>query len=184
MNTYIVHEKDQREEAILTTTRAIMSAARTAPKAKGVDHLTIVSVNKEGRNAIASKMREMVEENKADSFFLRDAMNLDIADGLVLIGTTIVPMRLNHCGLCGFENCAQKEALSPSTPCSFNTGDLGIAIGSAVSIAADFRVDNRVMFSVGMAARELGLVSEDVKIIQAIVLSIKGKNIFFDRKSN
>ena len=47
--------------------------------------------------------------------------------------------------------CAEKEKY-PNTPCVFNTGDLNLAIGSAVSLAADLRVDNRVMFSIGKAA--------------------------------
>jgi glycerol-3-phosphate dehydrogenase subunit C len=39
--------------------------------------------------------------------------------------------------------------------CAFNSHDLGIAVGSAVSIAADFHADNRVMYSLGKAAVEL-----------------------------
>ncbi len=75
-----------------------------------------------------------------------------------------------------------KKETYPNAPCAFNTGDLGIAVGSAVSIAADRRVDNRVMFSVGMAVKKLSLLGSDVQIVQGIVMSIKGKNIFFDRK--
>ena len=60
--------------------------------------------------------------------------------------------------------------------------DLGIAIGSAVSVAADLRVDNRVMYSVGKAALNIGILGEDVKIAYGIPLSISGKNPFFDRR--
>ena len=60
--------------------------------------------------------------------------------------------------------------------------DLGIAIGSAVAAAADGRVDNRVLFSAGRAAMSLGLMGEDVRMVMAIPLSVKGKNPFFDRK--
>jgi len=60
--------------------------------------------------------------------------------------------------------------------------DLGIAIGSAVSIAADLRVDNRVMYSVGKAALNVGILGDDVKIAYGIPLSISGKNPFFDRR--
>jgi uncharacterized ferredoxin-like protein len=100
---------------------------------------------------------------------------------LLLIGTKIKPMGLSHCGMCGFENCDEKDR-HPDHPCAFNTGDLGIAIGSAVSVAADARVDNRVMFSVGKAVKEMKLLGEDVKIIYGIPLSAGGKNPFFDRK--
>ncbi|MGI6432731.1 MAG: DUF2148 domain-containing protein [Sphaerochaetaceae bacterium] len=81
-----------------------------------------------------------------------------------------------------FANCKEREEQGPLHPCAFNTGDLGIAIGSAVSIAADYRIDNRVMFSVGMAARELGIFAKEVVIVYGIPLSISGKNIFVDRK--
>jgi uncharacterized ferredoxin-like protein len=66
-------------------------------------------------------------------------------------------------------------------PCVFNTGDLGIAIGSAVSIAADHRVDNRVMYSVGQAVLEMGLFPPEVKIAYGIPLSATSKSPFFDR---
>ena len=65
--------------------------------------------------------------------------------------------------------------------CSFNAGDLGIAVGSVVSLAADLRVDNRIMYTAGKAAIELGLLGDDVFIAYAIPLSAKGKNPFFDR---
>ena len=59
-------------------------------------------------------------------------------------------------------------------------GGLGIAIGSAVSIAADDRVDSRVMFSIGVAAVRLEMLP-GAKIVYGIPLSAKKKNPFFDR---
>ena len=59
-------------------------------------------------------------------------------------------MGLKKCGMCGFENCTEKEK-NENVPCAFNTGDLGIAIGSAVSVAADNRADNRVILEWGSA---------------------------------
>lgn len=181
MNTNTIFEEDVKKEAVFEVARAMMIGARTAPKAKGVDHLSIAFVDEEGRKEIAHEMQNMVNNGEAASFFLRDAQNLLQSDGLILIGTSIHPMRLDNCGLCGFKNCNEKETY-PNAPCAFNTGDLGIAVGSAVSIAADRRVDNRVMFSVGMAVKKLSLLGSDVQIVQGIVMSIKGKNIFFDRK--
>jgi uncharacterized ferredoxin-like protein len=66
--------------------------------------------------------------------------------------------------------------------CAFNSGDLGIAIGSAVSRAADLRIDNRVLYSAGKAAVELELLGEDIVLAYGLPLSITGKNPFFDRK--
>lgn len=163
------------------TAKRMMAAARTAPKARGKDNLVAVMVNEPDKAKIAAHMRHMVEEKRAAAFFLRDADNLDSSHALVLLGTKIAPMRLDPCGLCGFANCDEKLQ-HPEHPCAFNTGDLGIAIGSAVSVAMDARVDNRIMFSIGMAVKDMKLLGEEVKIIYGIPLSIAGKNLFFDRK--
>ena len=181
MDTMIQTEEELRAGLADRAAQAMMVAARTAPKAKGKDNLSIVRVDYEGRLLIARHMRKMVEEQRAASFFLRDAANLEESDALVLIGTRIRPMRLRDCGLCGLETCENKERYE-QVPCAFNTGDLGIATGSAVSRAADLRVDNRVMFSVGMAVLDLGIMGDDIRIINAIPLSITGKNIYMDRK--
>jgi uncharacterized ferredoxin-like protein len=66
--------------------------------------------------------------------------------------------------------------------CAFNSGDLGIALGSAVSRAADLRIDNRILFTAGKAAVELGMFGDDIRIAYGIPLSVSGKNPFFDRK--
>jgi uncharacterized ferredoxin-like protein len=60
-------------------------------------------------------------------------------------------------------------------------GDLHLAAGSAVALAADFRIDNRIMFSVGKAALKAKLLPDDIKIALAIPLSATSKNPFFDR---
>lgn len=83
--------------------------------------------------------------------------------------------------MCGYNNCEEKEN-HPSHPCVFNTGDLGIAIGSAVSVAMDSRIDNRIMYTVGQAAKELKIFGDEVGIIYGIPLSASSKNPFFDRK--
>ena len=80
--------------------------------------------------------------------------------------------------MCGFSNCAEKN-MHPKHPCVFNSGDLGIAIGSAVSVAMDNRVDNRIMYTVGQALPELGVFGNEIRIIYGIPLSISEKNPFF-----
>ncbi|MGI6112952.1 MAG: ferredoxin domain-containing protein [Mahellales bacterium] len=177
----LIHEEAIREETLLDIAKKMMIAARTAPKGRGVDNLVISVVRRATMDKIAEKMREMVRDGVAAQFFLRDADNILSGEVLFLIGTKIQSMGLNPCGLCGFDNCQEKDK-NPDHPCAFNTGDLGIAIGSAVSVAMDARVDNRIMFSVGMAAREMKLLGEDVRIIYGIPLSSGGKNPFFDRK--
>jgi len=65
-------------------------------------------------------------------------------------------------------------------PCALNTVDVGIAIGSACSVAADHRVDSRVMFSAGRVAQELNLMP-GCSSIYGIPISGSTKNPFFDR---
>lgn len=75
-----------------------------------------------------------------------------------------------------------KKDKHPENPCAFNTGDLGIALGSAVSVAMDNRIDNRVMYTVGQAVLKMNLLGDDIKIVYGIPLSVSSKNVFFDRK--
>lgn len=178
----VIFETEIRGNVLARTAERMMTAARTAPKAKGIDNLVITMVAGETIQAIADKLRAIVEEGKGPKYFLRDANNIENAEIIVIIGTGIAPAGIPYCGYCGFENCAEK-ANHPDFPCAMNTGDLGIAIGSAVSVAMDERVDNRIMHSVGIAATDLGLLGEDIHIAYGIPLSIEAKNVFFDRKS-
>ncbi len=173
-------EAEIRNESIEIVAKKMLIAARTAPKGKGVDNLLLGLATGDDIKMIAEAMRMMAREGRAGSFYNRDADNLEKSDALVLIGTKIAPLGLKFCGLCGFSNCDEKQKF-PKVPCSFNTGDLGIAVGSAVSIAMDNRVDNRIMFSIGKAAKELKLLGEEADIIYGIPLSSNSKNIFFDR---
>lgn len=175
----IVFEEDVREQSAAETAKRMMTAARTAPKARGIDNLVIAVIGKEEIAKLSSETERLAKEEGAPEFFFRDAENILQADALVLIGTKIAACGVPFCGLCGFGDCAGKGK-NPAAPCVFNTGDLGIAIGSAVSIAADDRVDCRVMFSVGVAAVRLRLLPE-AKIVYGIPLSVKKKNPFFDR---
>ncbi|MEI7596157.1 MAG: DUF2148 domain-containing protein [Bacteroidota bacterium] len=169
-------ESDCFENSILTVAKMMLVAAKTAPKARGIDNLEMLIIDGSEILSLSAKMHEIAGERE---FFHRDAENILFSKSVVLIGTRISSIGLLGCGLCGFENCDAKNLL---TPCVFNTGDLGIAIGSAVSIAMDNRIDNRVMFSVGKAAIQLGLFASDVKIAYGIPLSVSRKNPFFDRK--
>ncbi|MDZ7761763.1 MAG: DUF2148 domain-containing protein [Desulfovermiculus sp.] len=63
--------------------------------------------------------------------------------------------------------------------CSFRHLDLGIALGSAVKTASMFNVDNRIMYRIGVAARDMATV--EWELVMGIPLSVSGKNIFFDR---
>jgi uncharacterized ferredoxin-like protein len=174
------HEEQVRHDVIINTANLMMTAARTAPKARGIDNLTIVIVEGEGITGISEKMEEIGRREGAPAYFHRDAENILKAQALILIGTRIRSQGIQICGRCGFANCEEKDK-HPIVPCTYNTGDLGIAIGSAVSIAADRRIDSRVMYTVGQAVLEMDLLGDDVKIAFGIPLSVSSKNPFFDR---
>ena len=171
----ITLEKEIKEKQVKNVAEKMLVAGRTAPKARGIDNLEIALVEPEEIKGISN---QMIKDKSAPDFYKRDAQNILQAQCLVLIGTKIKPQGLD-CGLCGFSNCKEKDE---NNPCIFNTGDLGIAIGSMVSIACDNRVDNRVMYSVGQTAVQMKLLGEDVKIVYGIPLSANSKNPFFDRK--
>ena len=172
----IQNERDIRHEHILNVARQMMTAARTAPKGKGIDIIEVALVTGEDIKILSDKMIAMVEEHGM-KFFLRDADNILSAEFIVLIGTREQAQGLN-CGHCGYATCA---ARAEGVPCALNSIDVGIAIGSACATAADMRVDTRVMFSAGLAAQQLNWL-KDCKMVMAIPVSASSKNPFFDRK--
>lgn len=177
----LVFEEDIRVSTVHHTAEKMLAAARTAPKGRGTDNLVMAIADEKGIKEISDKLKEMSSRENLPAFFMRDAQNILSAQRMILIGTRIGSLGLEPCGMCGFANCEEKNG-HPDHPCAFNTGDLGIAIGSAVSVAMDARVDNRIMYTVGQAALRMGLLGKDVKIAYGIPLSIGSKNPFFDRK--
>ena len=172
----IQNERASRHEHVLDVARQMMTAARTAPKGKGVDIIEIAKVTGDDLKVLSDKMVAMVEEHGM-KFFLRDADNILSAECVVLIGTREQTQGLN-CGHCGFTTCVGR---TEGVPCALNSIDVGIAIGSACAMAADLRVDTRVMFSAGLAAQRLNWL-KDCKMVMAIPVSASSKNPFFDRK--
>lgn len=172
----IQNERNSRHEHVLDVARQMMTAARTAPKGKGIDIIEIALVTESDIKILSDKMIAMVEEHGM-KFFLRDADNVLNAECVVLIGTREQEQGLN-CGHCGYATCAGRAA---GVPCAINSVDVGIAIGSACATAADLRVDTRVMFSAGLAAQRLNWL-EGCKQVYAIPVSASSKSPFFDRK--
>lgn len=172
----ILNERDSRHEHILHVARQMMTAARTAPKGKGIDVIEIALVTDDDIQKLSDKLIAMAEENGM-KFFLRDADNILQAECIMIVGTRSLAQGLN-CGHCGFPTCASRPE---GVPCALNTVDVGIAVGSACATAADLRVDTRVMFSTGLAAQQLGWL-KDCATVFAIPISASSKNPFFDRK--
>lgn len=176
----ILKEEEFSKETLLQVAKNMALAARTAPKARGINTIEILIVTSGTISQLAHKMKE-IGEKYDQAFFVRDAGNLEHAPVVVLLGTKIQSIGLKKCGLCGFKNCEEKNE-HPTVPCAFNTGDLGIALGSAVSVATDNRIDNRIMYTIGQAAMELGIFEKEIRVAYGIPLSATSKNPFFDRK--
>jgi len=175
----MITEEEIRKSTATNVAHLMMTAARTAPKGKGRDTLFVGLAEEPEIHKIAARMDE-IALGEGLQFFSRDAANLRISQALVLIGTRIQPLGLKYCGYCGHADCASRQAF-PTVPCAFNLIDLGIALGSAVSVAAQHRADNRIMYSAGRAALDLGLCGEGVTTLFAIPLSIGAKSPYFDR---
>jgi uncharacterized ferredoxin-like protein len=163
--------------AAMHVAELMTAAARTAPKGRGVDTIETLILDGEDKDKLVSAMREWGDRLKMP-FFHRDAINIDACHCVVLIGAEVKPRSLN-CAFCGTENCA--EAAKGNIACAIAVSDLGIAVGSAAAMAGDSRIDTRVMFSVGVAAMKLKLLSDKVTICYGLGLSVSGKSIFFDR---
>ena len=175
----LTNERDTRRERLLQVAGEMMTAARTAPKGKGFDIIEVLMVTGESIEVLSKAMLEYSEKSGL-KFILRDAANILQAEALVLIGTKQLIHSLN-CGYCGFATCADKREF-PDVPCSLNSVDVGIALGSACAVAADRRVDSRVMFSVGRVAQELDWMP-GCSNIYGIPISCTSKSPFFDRVS-
>lgn len=175
----IYNERDIRNHTVRQLAEAVMTAARTAPKAKGRDLVEVAMVTDEDIERLSQATIQLSEESGM-KFLLRDAANILEAEAVLVIG--IQPENSEcglNCGYCGYKGCAEKPAC---TPCVMNGVDVGIAIGAACSKITDYRLDSRVMFSIGWAAKRLDIL-KGADLCFAIPLSSASKNPFFDRKS-
>jgi uncharacterized ferredoxin-like protein len=151
----LITSEDSESEAILNVAKLMVVAARTAPKAQGEDKIKAVIVTGKEKEDLANMMEQLGK--------IRDSKNVRDSEAVVLLGVE-------------FGNPTEDWI-------NFKAKliDLGIALGSAVKVASELNVDNRIMHSAGDAAMKMGLLRADE--ILGIPLSIKGKNIFFDRKT-
>lgn len=167
------------KQAAVQVAALMAAAARTAPKTRGIDNIRIAAIDDEPtKQQLIAKLREIAtKENRPG--LARDAGNIENSPALVVIGVEANTAGLN-CGFCGYSTCETLEASGGI--CSFNSIDLGIATASAAEVAGRQHVDNRVMYSIGRASLDLGLLGPKVKQALGIPLSVTGKSPFFDRK--
>ena len=174
----IYNNIEAEKKAAFHVAELMMAAIRTAPKGCGADSLAAIMIDGEEKDKLAAQMRKIAEET-GESFYARDGGNVDACPVVVVVGVKNEVLGLDHCSFCGFENCV--ETVKAGANCAIKITDLGIAVGSAVSVAADHRFDNRVMFSIGKAAIALKYMPENVSVAYGIPLCASGKSVFFDR---
>ena len=176
----IIDSKTAEERAVLDAAYKLCVAARTAPKACGIDHLQTCVITGEDKDVLAEQMRKNCNYDEKN-FMFRDSKNVDNSIAVVLVGVKEDTRHLGkQCQLCHFEGCT--ACAEAGACCVFDMIDLGIAIGSAVAAAADMRIDNRVMFTIGKAAVALGHL-EGCNTIMGIPLAVAGKSPFYDREA-
>ncbi len=152
----LTKSEEVEKDAVLQVAKLMLIAARTAPKARGVDTIAAAIIGGEEKVKLAAEMERFGKEKNMPNR-IRDAGNVRNCEFVVLIGV-------------GYEENTSKE---------LKLVDLGIALGSAVKIASDLNVDSRVMRSIGESAENLKFLHADYVV--GIPISVKGKNIFFDR---
>ena len=166
----------------LRTVAELMAiSARTAPKSVGQDFIVTEII--EG-NDLARLADEMVAYGvrTGKKNFDRDGQNVRDSAAVLLIGLLNASVLGLNCGACGAPECIQintYEGEFRGPQCPLRLLDMGIALGSAVKTASLLNVDNRIMYRVGVVAREMGLIEAD--FVMGIPLSATGKSPYFDR---
>jgi uncharacterized ferredoxin-like protein len=167
-------------------------SARTAPKGRGQDSIVIKVVAGEELVELSKELRRLGEA-QGIKIFLRDAGNLENSEACLLIGCKASDSAGLDCGGCGYATCKEmleaqgrfleKELEKPfhGPNCVIKMADLGIALGSAAKTASLHNVDNRVMFTAGVAALSLGWL-EGCRVAYGLPLKASGKSIYFDRQ--
>ena len=159
-------------------------SATTAPKSKGENFVKTRVLSGKVLKELADAMLAFGQRTKKKDFD-RDSKNVAESDAVLLIGIKKAGVLGLDCGACGFPDCKafqeqQKESGDFVGPtCAYRLLDMGIALGSAVKTASILNVDNRIMYRVGVVAREMNIV--DWEFVIGIPLSVTGKSIYFDR---
>jgi len=175
-------------EPVIQAAKLMAVSARTAPKTRGIDDVEVLVLSNEDELEAIAREMEKISSEPGKGFFARDADNVRRSSALLLVGVRSSKPKELDCGGCGYPSCEEfKKALRKNgqgysgPSCVFQLIDLGIAVGSAVKTASLLNVDNRIMFSAGVAALRLGLLKSS-EIALGVPLSAYGKNIYFDRK--
>jgi len=158
-------------------------AARTAPKAGGKDFVELKILQGDSLEQLAQAMTSYGLASGKKNFD-RDGDNVRRSDAVLLVGLKKAVKAGLDCGACGAPRCADLDGLHDGPEfagpiCAWRLMDLGIALGSAAKTAGILNADNRIMYRIGVVARQEGLM--DAEVIAGIPISVTGKSIYFDR---
>ena len=91
----MIREKDLIVGGVLRVAELMAIAAKTAPKAKGIDNIVVaVIADREELEKLASKMEELASQY--GHFLARDAGNVRNSEAVVLIGAKVVDLGLKQ----------------------------------------------------------------------------------------
>jgi len=169
----------------LTLVAELMAiAAATAPKTAGQDFVLTRIVQGDDLKRLGEASVAFGEKSGKKRFD-RDGGNVLKSEAVLLIGYKDAGTAGLNCGACGQPTCDALKAQPTYSGefkgpvCAYRLIDAGIALGSAVKLASLLNVDNRIMYRIGVAARDVGLVDWD--FVMGIPLSVSAKSIYFDR---
>lgn len=171
-------------KSVETVAQMMAVAAVTAPKTKGENFVAVKILQGSVVQELSRAMIEYGEKTRKANFD-RDGKNVAGSDAVVLIGLEKPNTAGLNCGACGCPTCDELLDQEPyegefrGPICAYRLLDMGIALGSAVKTASLLNVDNRIMYRIGVAARQMGLV--DWYFVLGVPLSVSGKSIYFDR---
>jgi uncharacterized ferredoxin-like protein len=182
--------REAQQQAVRLAASLMATAARTAPKTRGLDSVETLILDGEDLETLARAMETKAAEKGGKlPIFARDAKNVRASSAVLLVGVTGEPKNPKvplDCGACGYAGCVdftegkKAEGEDFRGPlCVFQAIDLGVALGSAAKTAGVLNIDNRIMYTIGAAARKLKLLTSDVII--GFPLSVTGKSPYFDR---
>ena len=183
-----IDSNEAEKDGILTAAKLMAVSVRTAPKTRGLDSVkTLILHKREELEKLAVTMEEISREDPERlAFFKRNAEDVRQSSVVLVIGVTGEPKRIEsplNCGACGMDCPAMVKAKKRDQGrmrgpmCHMQSIDLGIALGVAVKAASDFGIDNRMMYTIGAAARINKLMDVDLAI--GIPFSATGKNLYF-----
>jgi uncharacterized ferredoxin-like protein len=101
-----ISSQEAEQRAVEWIAYLMCAAARTAPKAKGIDNLETMIVSDQEKQQLSAEMRRIATESGMQ-FFERNAACLDKAPVVVLLGQKVKPAGVSPCGYCGYTNCGE-----------------------------------------------------------------------------